>query len=405
MKLAMLAEVTAEKVIGGAERVLRNQALGLAALGHHVELLVRAPEGTVADAITIGGIRERRYVVDRAHEASFVWSSVRRSVEAFDRLRCTEPLEAVVVHQSLAGLGAILSRRHAASRWIYVCHSLAHEEYATRQAATWSNGLRRYLNGHVRCWIERTVMSRCDRVVVLSDYMRRRVMEAHGIPAERIVLIPGATDPHTFRPVGDRKASRAALCLPAHRRVLFTVRNLVPRMGLENVLDAMTLSRTARETCTLVIGGEGPLRTALEAGIRKRGLAGAVRLIGFVPEAQLPAYYQTADLVLMPSLQLEGFGLVTVEAMACGTPVLGTPVGAIPEILNQVDPILVAQGTDGRSLATALETLLQRIDVPGEYKRLAGKGRALIERRYNWPHHCADLAGLLDGRIERKNAA
>jgi glycosyltransferase involved in cell wall biosynthesis len=124
-----------------------------------------------------------------------------------------------------------------------------------------------------------------------------------------------------------------------------------------------------------------------------------------VPEAHLASYYQTADLVLMPSLALEGFGLVTVEAMACGTPVLGTPVGAIPEILGQVDPILVAQGTDGRSLATALERLLQRIDAPGEYERLAGKGRALIEQRYNWGLHCTDLAGLLDGRMELKKAA
>jgi glycosyltransferase involved in cell wall biosynthesis len=405
MRILMIAEVTTEKVIGGAERVLRNQALGLAALGHHVELLTRAPAGNVADAISVGGIRERRFAVDRAHEASFVWSSVRRSVEAFDRLRYTEPLDAVVVHQSLAGLGPIAFRRHAASRWIYVCHSLAHEEYATRQAAAQSTGLRRYLNGQGRRWIERTVMSRCDQVVVLSDYMRRRVMDVHGIPAERIVLIPGATDPEIFRPAADRKAARAALCLPTHRRLLFTVRNLVARMGLENVLDAMTLSRTARETCTLVIGGEGPLRETLEAGIKKRGLAGAVRLIGFVPEAHLASYYQTADLVLMPSLALEGFGLVTVEAMACGTPVLGTPVGAIPEILGQVDPILVAQGTDGRSLATALERLLQRIDAPGEYERLAGKGRALIEQRYNWGLHCTDLAGLLDGRMELKKAA
>jgi glycosyltransferase involved in cell wall biosynthesis len=405
MKIVMMAEVTAEKVIGGAERVLRNQALGLAALGHHVELLTRAPEGAAEDAIMIGGIRERRYVVDRTHEASFVWSSVRRSVEAFDRLRRTEPLDAVVVHQALAGLGPIVSRRQAASRWVYVCHSLAHEEFATRRAAAPSNGLRRYLNGHARRWIERTVMGRCDQVVVLSEYMRRRVMEAHDIPAERIVLIPGATDPQAFTPVADRKTGRGALCLPTHRRVLFTVRNLVPRMGLENVLDAMALSRTARETCTVVIGGEGPLRATLEAGIRKRGLAGVVRLIGFVPETRLTAYYQTADVVLMPSLQLEGFGLVTVEAMACGTPVVGTPVGAIPEILNQVDPILVTHGTDGRSLATALEALLQRIDIPGEYERLAGKGRALIEQRYNWTRHCADLAGLLDGKAEGRQAA
>jgi hypothetical protein len=160
MRILMIAEVTTEKVIGGAERVLRNQALGLAALGHHVELLTRAPAGNVADAISVGGIRERRFAVDRAHEASFVWSSVRRSVEAFDRLRYTEPLDAVVVHQSLAGLGPIAFRRHAASRWIYVCHSLAHEEYATRQAAAQSTGLRRYLNGQGRRWIERTVMSR-----------------------------------------------------------------------------------------------------------------------------------------------------------------------------------------------------------------------------------------------------
>jgi len=355
----------------------------------------------------VRGIREWRYAVNRAHEAAFLWSSIRRSIRRFDQLRQTEPMDAVIIHQALAGLGPILSRRQAASRWIYVCHSLAHEEFETRQGSSRSTveGMRRHLNGRARRWIERAVISRCDQVVVLSDFMRQRVMAVHGIPAERIVLIPGATDPDMFTAASNRMALRERLRLPADRTILFTVRNLVPRMGLDNLLDAMTVARTALRHCTLVIGGEGPLRPALEAGIVARGLHDSVRLAGFIPEADLVSYFQAADLVLMPSVQLEGFGLVTVEAMACGTPVLGTPVGAIPEILNQVDPVLVAEGTNGRSLAKAMERVLARIQEPGEYERLSKKGRSLIEQRYNWTRHCADLAALFGGDQRVRRAA
>lgn len=407
MRVLLLAEVTAEQVIGGAERVLRNQAVGLAALGHRVELLTRAPVGAVEDAIAVGGLREWRYAVNRAHEAAFLWSSVRRSVDAFDRLRRTEPLDAVVIHQALAGLGPILLRRHAASRWIYVCHSLAHEEFGTRQAPPSSAvaRVRRQINLRGRRWVEQTVMKRCDRVVVLSQFMRRRVMATHGIPSDRIVVIPGATDPRVFAPVPDRQGPRAALNLPADRTVLFTVRNLVPRMGLENFIDAIAASGAAGRGCVAVIGGEGPLRAALDARIRSRGLEDVVRLVGFIPESQLPQYFQAADLVVMPTLHLEGFGLVTVEALACGTPVLGTPVGAIPEILNQVDPTLVAAGSDSRALASALEQALRRIQEPGEADRLAQTGRRLVEQQYNWTRHCAELSSILNAVSEERRAA
>jgi glycosyltransferase involved in cell wall biosynthesis len=403
----LLAEVTAERVIGGAERVLRNQAVGLAALGHRVELLTRAPEGAVEDAIAVGGLREWRYAVNRAHEAAFLWSSVRRSVEAFDRLRRTEPLDAAVIHQALAGLGPILLRRHAASRWIYVCHSLAHEEFGTRQAPPSSAvaRVRHQINLRGRRWVEQTVMKRCDRVVVLSQFMRRRVIATHGIPSDRIVVIPGATDPRVFAPVPSRRGPRAALNLPADRTVLFTVRNLVRRMGLENFIDAIAASGAAGRGCVAVIGGEGPLRAALDARIRSRGLEDVVRLVGFIPESQLPQYFQAADLVVMPTLHLEGFGLVTVEALACGTPVLGTSVGAIPEILNQVDPSLVAAGSDSRALASALEQALRRIQEPGEAARLAQKGRRLVEQQYNWTRHCAELSSLLHAVSEERRAA
>lgn len=407
MTVLLLAEVSSARVIGGAERVLRNQALGLAALGHRVKILTRAPEETSEGVIDTDGIQEWRYPVNRKHEAAFLWSSIRRSVERFDQLRMTEPLDAVIIHQSLAGLGPILSRRHAASRWIYVCHSLAHEEYDTRQAPAYSPfaNLRRHTNLRARQSVEGVVMSRCHRVVVLSQFMRQRVMAAHGISATRIGLVPGAVDAELFKPSLQRQTARATLNLPIDRTMLFTVRNLVPRMGLENLLRAIGMLISSQPRLMLVIGGEGPLRARLQEQIHQMKLHEVVRLVGFVPESQLSTYYQASDLVLMPSLQLEGFGLVMVEALACGTPVLGTPVGAIPEILNQVDPILVAEGVNGQSLARALIRILARLQDAGEAARLANKGRTLVERRYNWTQHCSELARLLDSGMPARLAA
>ncbi len=397
MNIVLLAEVTIEQVIGGAERVLRQQALGLARLGHQVGVIARAPFASAEADLSIGSVIERRYPVKRTSEPAFVWSSVQNSLRVFDLTRRTAPVEIAMIHQSVAGLGPILFRYGMVSRWVYVCHSLAHEEYLTRaeRGATILECVRRRLSVRARRWIERTVIRRCHHVIVLSEFMKRQVMATHGIAPEHITVVPGAADPATFYPPHDRKEIRRELKLPQSRTILLTVRNLVPRMGLEHLLDAMTMLGDEHRNLLLLIGGEGQLRSRLEELIRSKGLQDSVQLLGFVPEDQLAKYYQASDLVVMPTLQLEGFGLVTVEAMACGTPVMGTPVGAIPEVLSTVDPLLVTEGTDGGSLAKTLQLLLKRFrDQPGERGRFSTKGREVVERRYNWGAHTADLDSL-----------
>lgn len=397
MNVVLFAEVTVERVIGGAERVLRQQALGLAKLGHHVRVIARAPFESAEADLSIGSVTESRYPVTRTSEPAFVWSSVQNSLRAFDLTRQTCPVDVAMIHQSLAGLGPILSRYGMVSRWVYVCHSLAHEEYLTRaeRASTTLERVRRRLSARARRWIERMVMRRCHHVIVLSEFMKQQVMATHRIAPRHITVVPGAADPATFYPPHDRSEIRRELKLPENRTVLFTVRNLVPRMGLENLLEAMTMLGEEQRNLLLLIGGEGQLRPRLEELIRSRGLGDCVELVGFVPEEQLAKYYQASDLVVMPTLQLEGFGLVTVEALACGTPVMGTPVGAIPEVLRTVDPLLVTEGTDGVSLAQTLRVLLKRFrEQPGEQERFAKKGREVVERRYNWAAHTADLDRL-----------
>lgn len=401
MNIAMFAEVSAERVIGGAERVLQNQALGLQARGHDVTIVTRARHEADADVCTIDRVREFRYQVDRQHELSFVASTIRRSVAAFDRATGGKPVAVALIHQSLSGLGALLQRSHRASLWVYMCLSLAHEEFETRMAAGSSleHQLRWTINSRVRRWIEGTVMRRCHRVVVLSEFMRRRVMDVHGIPAHRIDLIPGAVDLGRFSPPQSWAAVRAELEWPADRPILFTVRNLVPRMGLENLVDAVCRLKREHPNLLVLIGGEGPLRGKLQELIVNDHLEQHVRLLGFVPEGLLQQYYQAADLVVMPTLQLEGFGLVTVEAMACGTPVLSTPVAALPEVVGRVDPALVAEGKDGAALAQALARILRRFrQDPNERVRLSAKGRQLVEQQYNWERHCEELDRVLGGQ-------
>jgi glycosyltransferase involved in cell wall biosynthesis len=408
MNIVLLAEVTVEQVIGGAERVLRQQVLGLAKLGHYVRVMARAPFESAAPDLTIGTVTERRYAVTRTSEPAFVRSSVRNSLRVFDLMRQVSPIDIAIIHQSLAGLGPILFRYGMVSRWVYICHSLAHEEYLTRaeRATTTLEGVRRRLSVRARRWIERTVIRRCHHVIVLSEFMKRQVVAAHGIAPQQIAVIPGAADPVTFHPVDDRNEIRRELKLPEGRTLMFTVRNLVPRMGLEHLLEAMTMLGEEQQNLLLLIGGEGQLRPRLEELIRSRGLQDSVQLLGFVPEEHLAKYFQASDLVVLPTLQLEGFGLVTVEALACSTPVVGTPVGAIPEVLSRVDPMLVTEGTDAVSLAHTLRFVLNRFrEVPHERERVSKKGREAVEQRYNWVAHTADLDRLFINLLKDRPVA
>jgi glycogen synthase len=202
--------------------------------------------------------------------------------------------------------------------------------------------------------LERKVYQRAARVIVLSNAFREIAIGDYGVAPERIRIVPGSVNVGRFAVPQSRREARSLLGWPADRPTLITVRRLVNRMGLNNLIVAMETVRQQIPKVILMIGGQGPLRSALEDQVRQAGLQDHVRFLGFVSDEQLPLAYRAADINVVPTIELEGFGLVAAEAMAAGTPSMVTPVGGLPEIVSGLSADLIFRSTSAGDMAGQL---------------------------------------------------
>ena len=208
-------------------------------------------------------------------------------------------------------------------------------------------------------WIEQQVYQRCDRFIVLSKAFGMILHEHYNISWDKIHIIPGGVNLAQFQPTLTRQAAREKLGWQSDRKILFTPRRLVHRMGLDNLLTAMVQVKRYVPEVWLAIAGKGAMRSSLEQQITELELSEHAQLLGFLPDEQLPIAYQAADLTVVPSQSLEGFGLILLESLACGTPALCTPVGGMPEIVAPFCPDLVTESATAEAISDRLITVLK----------------------------------------------
>jgi glycosyltransferase involved in cell wall biosynthesis len=218
------------------------------------------------------------------------------------------------------------------------------------------------LNVKFKSWIEQQVYQRCDRFIVLSRAFGKILQTTYQIPEDRIYVIPGGVNTQRFQANLSRTEARKQLNWPLDRPILFTPRRLVHRMGLSQLLSALVKVKRNIPDVWLAIAGKGPLRSTLEQQTEVLQLKNHVQFLGFLPDERLPIAYQAADLTVIPSLSLEGFGLVLLESLACGTPALSTPIGGMPEILEKLDPNLLTQAAEEGAIAERLITYLLGVE-------------------------------------------
>ena len=225
----------------------------------------------------------------------------------------------------------------------------------------------------LRRGLERLVYRRADRVIVLTSAFRRVLVENYGVSPWRVHVVPPGVDLDRFSP-GDRGAARERFGLDADAFVVVSVRRLVPRMGLDVLLDAWARALSELpQGAQLLIAGDGSERAALEAQVERLGLAESVRLLGRISDEDLLELYRAADLGVVPTRSFEGFGLVVIEAAACGTPTIVTDIGGLPEAVHALDPSLTVAPDDVDALAERIAAAARPGGIPSreETRRFA----------------------------------
>lgn len=194
-------------------------------------------------------------------------------------------------------------------------------------------------------------------------------LRATGVQPRRMVVANMGVDMERFTP-GDRAAARGRLGLPARGPLVLAVGGLTERKNPLTLLQAMLHLRARRPDARLAFVGTGPLAGAIRAGVRRLGLDGAVALAGAVPNAEVAEWMAAADVLAMPS-RVEPLGVVALEALASGRPVVATRVGGAAEVVPGRGPGRIVDPLDPGAIAVALEEVLAAPPDPAACRAVA----------------------------------
>ena len=175
-------------------------------------------------------------------------------------------------------------------------------------------------------------------------------------------------------------------------------------MGIENLIHALKDVIEKAPDVYLVIGGEGSQKKKLVKLVRDRGLEKFISFVGFIPDEELSDYYRMADLFVLPTRELEGFGLITLEAMASGLPVLGTPVGGTKEILGKVYSHFIFEDTGADSMAKLISEIYLLIKQnPRRWEEISHQCRRYVENNFSWEKSIDSLEMLFMHHLGKLN--
>jgi len=261
-------------------------------------------------------------------------------------------------------------------------------------------------HGHEAGWAAlpgaRTLLRRIgdevDTMTYLGEYFRTRLARALSPKAAGNLtrLAPGV-DVGAFRPGAGGAGVRERLAL-TDRPVVVCVSRMVPRKGQDTLIRAWPKVRAEVSDATLLLVGDGPYRKDLERLASRLGVSAAVLFTGPVPQAELPAYYDAGDVFAMPcrtrraGLDVEGLGIVYLEASATGLPVIGGDSGGAPDVILQGETGYVVPGHDTHAVAARIAELLSD---PVKARAMGEKGLAWVDREWRWELAAARLAAIL----------
>jgi glycosyltransferase involved in cell wall biosynthesis len=320
----------------------------------------------------LDGVRYELYPIRRPHPSVSHVTNLLGATLALKALATEHDVALAGSYDAALALG--WARVAPKTPLVFLFHSEFYSEWVQARTII-RHLLRRYMAA-----VERRVFALSARIVAVSNFSASQIGSRAPRARHKVRVIPTGVETDFFRPPADKGAVRAQLGIPSNATVILGVGRLAKVKQFDRLITAFAAAWARGLDTRLVIAGDGPERESLERLTATYGVQDRVHLAGYCHPERLRAFMQAADLQVCSSA-FENLSLAILEAMACGTPVLGTPGGGTPELLSQVDPALVLPDDHAHSIADALPVWL------GNRQRLADLGRRARRTavdRYDW---------------------
>lgn len=248
-------------------------------------------------------------------------------------------------------------------------------------------------------WYKRKMLAHVDLFFPVSNFMAD-LLQQYGVMENRIQVVNNGTDPEKFYPLDTGEARKSIGIGADKQKILLSTARLVSRKGIDTTLKAFKrVLKNHPDSCYLIVG-DGPERTKLQKLAEELNISEAVKFTGLIPHEQLIEFYNACDVFVMPSKterpNIEGFGIVYLEANACRKPVIGTFSGGIPSAIVNGETGLLVQERDPDALAEAIEYLFSNSDLAS---RMGEQGRRRVVDSANWDQVAQKLLMAMQGTI------
>jgi len=396
LRIALLA-YRGKPHVGGQGVYTRHLAKALVDLGHHVEVLGGQPYPILDERVPLvelpsldiyndhfpmrmPGLWELKHWSDFLEVTAFSLGTFPEplafSMRAWDHLRHRKDDFDIVQDNQCLGYGLLLIERQLGLPILgTIHHPITVDRRLEMEAAeTW------YKRLTLRRWysfvdMQTQVARRLERIITVSENSFKDIVTDHQVDPDRMAVVPVGVDIDLFKPLPE------VAVVPG--RLVTTASADVAMKGLKYLLEAVAKLRTERDDVHLVVIGRRKPGGASDATIKRLGLEDHVEFVTGVPEHRIIELYSEAQMAVVPSLY-EGFSLPAIEAMACGTPLVGTTGGAVPEVIGKDgDTAMVVPPGDSEALAAKIRWGLEQDDLRGT---IGARGRQRIIDRWSWKH-------------------
>jgi glycosyltransferase involved in cell wall biosynthesis len=383
--------------VGGQGVYTRHLAKALVDLGHHVEVLGGQPYPILDERVPLvelpsldiyndhfpmrmPGLWELKNWTDFVEVTAFSFGTFPEplafSMRAWDHLRHRTGDFDIVQDNQCLGYGLLMIERQLGIPVLgTIHHPITVDRRLEMEAAdSW------YKRLTLRRWyafvdMQTQVARRLERIITVSENSFKDIVHDHKVDPDRMAVVPVGVDIDLFKPLPDVQV------IPG--RLVTTASADVAMKGLKFLLEAVAKLRTERDDVHLIVIGKRKPGGASDAAIKRLGLEDHVEFVTGVEEQRIIELYSEAEMAVVPSLY-EGFSLPAIEAMACGTPLVGTTGGAVPEVIGKDgDTAMVVPPGDSEALAAKIRWGLEQDDLRGT---IGARGRQRIIDRWSWKH-------------------